>query len=161
MPALREGAFTTLRSRRLRFGARLWLGACFALLLFPLASWLRIPAGYRLVLPDTPFDGIDPRKTEEWAFLWLARDLVPRGASYTVVARDAGTEMNLFMMALGILPDRLPLPTSYFGNRQPEGARARYVLAFGCSPPDEPGLVRVGRRLRGGCVFRREEKGRP
>jgi len=132
----------------------LWLAGTFALLLFPLAQWLAIPAGYRLVPTDTPLDGTRPDLAYAWRFLVLARPLVPPRARITAIARDDGREMELFMLAVGLYPDARPVPTTYFLKQMPHGATADYVLALDCDVPD--GKASLVGKVPGGCVWRRE-----
>jgi hypothetical protein len=139
--------------------ALLWLAATFLLLFFPLLGWHRIPAGDRWRLPDTPLDRTNPAAAQEWRFLRRARAWVPPGASFTVLAEDRNREMSLFMISIGLLPDRWPLPSSYFLQPDASGARAEYVLAFQCDPRGAAGGILI-RRLPDGCVYRREQ-GRP
>ncbi len=131
-----------------------WLLAALALLIFPLASWLRIAAGYRFFVPGTPLDHTRPDMAAEFDFLWNCRRLVPPGATFTVLGPARDPEMALFMVSLGVLPDRVALPSSYYGVVSEEGARADYVLAFGCGAADRATLAFVA-RVRGGCVYRR------
>jgi hypothetical protein len=139
-------------TRRDRLPA-LWLAGAFVLLLFPFAQWLAIPRGYRLVATGTPLDGTRPDLAAEWRFLALARPLVPRGARLTVIAKDDGTEMELFMLAFGLFPDCRPVPTTYFAKPHALGKTAEYVLAFDGDAPEEPAVL-VG-KVPGGSVWRR------
>jgi hypothetical protein len=80
---------------------------------------------------------------------------VPPKSSFTVVADDRDVEMALYMMSFGVIPDGLPLPTSYYGNPTPEyGRDARYVLAFDLTDAPEPG-ARLIARVQGGAVYER------
>ena len=134
----------------------LWLAGAFLLLLFPLSQWLTIPRGYRLVAAETPLDGTRPDLAAEWRFLVLAHPFVPAGARFTVIARDDGTEMELFMLALGILPECEPVPTTYFKKRHGLGATAEYVLAYGNDEPE--GAATLIGRVPGGAVYRRSSR---
>jgi hypothetical protein len=138
---------------------RLWLAATLALLFVAADAWRRIPPAYRCFVPTTPVDGMRPDIAREWAFLKGAGDFVPRGASFTVRAQDPIREMELFMVSLGVLPDRRALPSSYFAGPAEAGAIAEYVLEFGCDSPGPAAGVLVG-RLPGGCVYRRGESRR-
>ena len=133
-----------------------WLAGAFALLLFPLAQWLAIPPGYRLVATETPLDGTRPDLAYEWRFLVLARPLVPPRARITAIARDDGQEMELFMLSVGLYPDARPVPTTYFLKPQRHGAAAEWVLALDCDVPE--GKASIAGRVPGGCVWRREAK---
>ena len=95
-------------------------------------------------LPLTPLDATKPDAAEEWQFLDLARGFVPRGATFTVLARDKSREMELFMMSFGLLPEGVPLPSSYFRIPKKIGERAEYVLAFECDPRGSPGAALIG-----------------
>ena len=138
-----------------RFLGHLWLAAALVLLVFPGIGWQRIPAGYRWQPPPTPLDATKPDAAEEWQFLEVAARLVPRGATFTVLARDKAREMELFMMSFGLLPEGVPLPTSYFLLPEKIGERAQYALAFECDPRGSPGAALIG-RVPGGCVYRRQ-----
>ena len=143
-------------SRSARRLPALWLAGAFVLLLFPLARWLAIPPGYRLVSTETPLDGTRPDLAYAWRFLVLARPLVPPRARITTIARDDGREMELFMLAVGLYPDARPVPTTYFLKPQVEGAQADYVLALDCDVPEGKAVL-VG-KVPGGCVWRREKR---
>jgi hypothetical protein len=78
----------------------------------------------------SPFDNTGSGHAEQWLFLTEAARHVPRGASFTVLAPDRDTEMSLYMMAVGLLPEALPLPSSYFGQPTGAGDNARFVLEF-------------------------------
>ncbi len=141
-----------------RFLGHLWLAAAFALLIFPGIRWQRIPVGYRWRLPLTPLDATRPDVAQEWRFLEDAAHLVPRGATFTVLARDKSREMELFMMSFGVLPEGVPMPSSYFLTPQKTGERAEYVIAFECDPRGALGAALIG-RVPGGCVYRRQRVG--
>jgi hypothetical protein len=132
-----------------------WLAGAMLLLVFPIRSWIRYAPRDLLPRTVTPLDGSDPTAARQWLFLWQARTAVPPGATYTVTAPTSDAEMNLFMMSLGLLPEGLGLPTSYYGFRTPAGAHARYVLTYQGKPP--PGRVRVRAVLRDGHVYERRE----
>ncbi|MGE5278059.1 MAG: hypothetical protein ACM3SU_13760 [Acidobacteriota bacterium] len=159
MPSMHEEPTLPSASAKLRrLLGHLWLAAALALLLFPAIGWKRIPAGYRLSLPVTPLDATRPATAEEWRFLDLARRFVPRGATFTVLARDKSREMELFMMSFGLLPEGVPLPASYFLLPEEIGDRAEYALAFGCDPRGSRGAALIG-RVPLGCVYRRQRVG--
>ena len=83
-----------------------------------------------------------------------ARDRMPAGASYTVIASNRDDEMYLYMLSLGVLPKQRALPTSYYGSPQTAGLRARYVLSFGGRSPGTEG-ARVRFRSAEGAVYER------
>lgn len=82
---------------------------------------------------DSPFDNTHSGQAEQWIFLRQAARHVPRDASFTILAADRDTEMSLFMMAVGLLPEARPLPSSYYGQSAATGERARFVLEFGAT----------------------------
>jgi len=140
-----------------RIGA--WLFASFLLLLAPFHSWLKLPAGERVIVPDTPTDRASRALAEEWLFLWHASGAVPREATFSVLASERPREMSLFMMAIGLYPYARPVPASYFGGDVPSQDRegADYLLIFRCEVPPPPGF-RVIRTNPGGCVFKRNSE---
>jgi len=138
--------------RALRLG--LGLAAAVILLAVPLANELASSGGAGWAPPVTPSDRSPGGTAKWWRFLDLAREHLPEGVSFTVIASDSASEMGLFMIAMGLFPDHQILPTSYYGNPVPElGGRAEYVLAFGVTPPD--GKLELVASLSDGAVFRR------
>ncbi len=81
--------------------------------------------------PDTPFDNTRSGHAEQWRFLDEASELVPPGATFTIHAADPDTEMSLYMMAVGLLPEATVIPRTYYGRPVAASARARFVLTFG------------------------------
>src|SRR4029077_2708290 len=114
-----------------------WIAASFALLAFPLVRWARVPAGGRLFLPRTPLDGVRGGLARAWTFLDEARRAVPERCRFTVRSSEFSLEMDVFMMAIGLLPSPYPRPSSYYEAQlaQPP-ADVEYVLYFG-EPPAE------------------------
>lgn len=144
-------------SRRESAGVAAWLlGACL-LLLFPLFQWARTPRGERLIVPQTPMDKTNPRFAEEWRFLWATGEWVPRGTTYTVLASDPHREMSLYMISLGLFPERRPIPLSYHGFplADPPKESAEYLLLFLCQRRPPAGY-RLVKSFDSGCVYRRE-----
>ena len=142
-----------MRSRavRLRFG----LAAAVLLLAAPVVLEIASSDGDGWALPVTPLDRSPGKASKLWLFLDLAREHLPEGATYTVVAADSESEMWLFMIAIGLFVDHQILPTSYFGNSLPEvGGRAEYVLAFGAILPDDK--LELVARVGDGAVYRRD-----
>ncbi|HTO76784.1 MAG TPA: hypothetical protein VMQ61_11980 [Thermoanaerobaculia bacterium] len=134
---------------------RIWIAASFALLVFPLVRWAQAPAGGRLFLPRTPLDGVRPDLARAWTFLDEARRAVPERCRFTVLSSDFSLEMDVFMMAIGLLPSAYPRPSSYYEAplaRRP--ADVEYVLYFGQPPAELPGFRRIS-TLHEGAIFRR------
>ena len=138
-----------------RARTRNWIAASFALLVFPLVRWARVPAGGRLFLPRTPVDGVRADLARVWTFLDEARRAVPERCRFTVRSSDFSLEMDVFMIAIGLLPSAHPRPSSYYEKRlaQPPGD-VEYVLYCGEPPPELPGFRRIS-RLHDGAIFRR------
>lgn len=129
-----------------------WLIGTCLLLAHPFHDWLRISAP--LGIPQTPVDNVNFLYAEQWLLLTEAARVIPEGHSYTAIARDRETEMLLFILSLGALPGREPLPTSYWrATRGSEADRAEYVVSFECVEP--PGRNRLRLRFATGCVFDR------
>jgi hypothetical protein len=102
-----------------------WFGTAASLVLLFAIPFHRGPI--RCVL-RSPFDNTHSGHAEQWTFLSEAAHHVPAGATFTVHAQDRDTEMSLYMMALGLLPEASPLPSSYYGRPTVVGHRARFVL---------------------------------
>ena len=103
---------------------------------------------------DSPFDNTHSGQAEQWIFLRQAARHVPRDASFTILAADRDTEMSLFMMAVGLLPEARPLPSSYYGQSLGTGEQARFVLEFGTSGSTRP-LERCSMAITGGRLTKR------
>ena len=80
---------------------------------------------------------------------------MPERCRFTVRSSDFSLEMDVFMMAIGLLPSAYPRPSSYYEARlaQPP-ADVEYVLYFGEPPAELPGFRRVS-MLHDGAIFRR------
>jgi hypothetical protein len=102
----------------------------------------------------SPFDNTGSGHAEQWIFLREAAELVPIGARFTVTAPDRETEMSLFMMAVGLLPNATPLPTSYYGQPVSTGSKARFVLELEGPTPDQTPQARAT-EVAGGRVTTR------
>jgi hypothetical protein len=102
----------------------------------------------------SPFDNTGSGHAEQWIFLSEAAGHIPRGASFTVLAEDRATEMSLFMMSVGLMPEGLPLPSSYYGQAKEAGNLARFVLEFGALREPRTGESPVA-TVTGGRVYER------
>jgi len=143
---------TVMRKGRVR----LILGLATGVFLLGVSIALEIatPRSGGLTPPITPSDRSSGRAAIWWRFLDEAREHLPEGATFTVMASDSTTEMRLFMIALGLYPDHEILPTSYFGDPLPSvSCRAEYVLAFKRARPG--GKTKLVARLHHGRVYRR------
>lgn len=128
-----------------------WAGVVITTALLLAHPHLRGPA---VLATRTPFDNTGSGHAEQWAFLRAAAAHIPQGASFTVVAQDVDTEMSLFMMAVGLLPDSRPIPSSYYGEAVEAGGDARFVLEFGDFADPQPPWT-VASRLPGGRLLDR------
>lgn len=99
----------------------------------------------------SPFDNTRSGHAEQWIFLSEAARHVPRDASFTVLAPDRDSEMGLFMMAVGLLPEASPLPSSYYGQPTGVGDQARFVLEL-AGPSPEQSLEIQSTEIIGGRV---------
>jgi hypothetical protein len=134
----------------------LWIAGTLSLLAPPLIRWVASPAP--VTFPRTPVDRVNGLYARQWALLQEARDIVPPGQSYTTIARDKEDEMLFFMLSLGVLTDRSPMPSSYWKGPVALGARARYIVSYECFEP--PGGARLVRRFPEGCVWVRPDPAR-
>ena len=105
----------------------------------------------------SPFDNTGSGHAEQWIFLEEASRQVPEGASFTVVAPDRDTEMSLFMMAVGLVPESSPVPSSYYGQSTGRGDLAEFVLRFGESGSLPPSEIPVA-SISGGRVTQRRTR---
>jgi hypothetical protein len=131
--------------------AVLWIVGTLLLLAPPLIRWVAWPVP--ISVPRTPVDHVNGLYARQWALIEAARGIIPPGQTYTAIARDKEDEMLLFMLSLGLLADRAPMPSSYWKGPVAEGGRARYVLSYECFEP--PGGARLVRRFPEGCVWER------
>lgn len=134
----------------------LWFAGTLALLAPPVIRWVASPVP--ISVPRTPVDHVNGLYARQWALIQAAREIVPAGQSYTLIARDKEEEMLLFMLSVGVLRDRSPMPSSYWKGPVAEGARARYVVSYECLEPS--GGARLMRRFPEGCVWERADPAR-
>ena len=136
------------RTRKTVVAALWWLGVAFsviALFVHP-HRYSEIDLSLR-----SPFDNTRSGHAEQWIFLSEAARHVPRGTTFTVLAPDRDTEMSLFMMAVGLLPEASPLPSSYYGQSTAVGDHARFVLEFeaprSVQSPEQRAIAIAGGRV--------------
>jgi len=134
----------------------LWIAGALSLLAPPLIRWIASPVS--LTIPATPVDRVNGLYARQWALVQEAREIVPAGQSFTTIARNKDDEMLLFMLSVGVLRNRSPVPSSYWKGPVAEGARARYVVSYECFEP--PGAARLMRRFPEGCVWERSDPAR-
>ena len=134
----------------------LWIAGSLSLLAPPLIRWIASPVS--LTIPMTPVDRVNWLYARQWALVQEAREIVPAGQSFTTIARNKDDEMLLFMLSVGVLRNRSPVPSSYWKGPVAEGARARYVVSYECFEP--PGAARLMRRFPEGCVWERSDPAR-
>ncbi len=129
----------------------LWIAGTLSLLAPPWIGWMASPVS--VAIPVTPVDRVNGLYARQWILLQAARETIPAGQSFTTIARDKEEEMLLFILSLGVLRDRFPVPASYWKRPVAEGARARYVVSYECIEPS--GAARLVRRFPEGCVWER------
>jgi len=104
-------------------------------------------------LPPTPPAASNPAGVKRWTLLQKAGKVIPLQATFTVRSSNLESEMDLYMMAQGILVRRISLPSSYDGAEKGEGEGAEFVIAeFPLEP--NPKLIRVA-LFPEGAVYRR------
>jgi hypothetical protein len=128
-----------------------WLGVVISVMTLWVHPHRHVAIDWSL---DSPFDNTHSGQAEQWIFLRQAARQVPRGASFTILAPDRETEMSLFMMAVGLLPEALPLPSSYYGKSTATGDQARFALEFGTSGSLRP-LATHSITITGGRITER------
>ena len=133
-----------------------WFVGTLSLLAPPLTRWIATPVA--MLVPQTPVDHVNYLYARLWTLIQEARTIVPAGQSYTAIARDKEEEMLLLILSMGVLWDRVPMPSSYWKGPVAEGARARYILSYECFEPIGP--VRLVRRSPVGCVWERADPAR-
>jgi len=131
-----------------------WVGVLLlATAQLPRLSLLRVavPA----LPPSTPLDLVRPDLARRWSFLNAARSHLPRGAVVVCQAESPAREMELFMLARGLLTGHRVVPRSYFGVPTPDAAKlATTVAAYPCPQPVPDGLTLTWRG-EGGCILTR------
>ncbi|MCM2315363.1 MAG: hypothetical protein NDJ92_09465 [Thermoanaerobaculia bacterium] len=133
-----------------------WFAGCVALTAMIGAYWWRIPAADRFRAAVSPLDRVAGMNTETrvgWQFLWQARDVLPAGATYTIVGSEPHAETSLYFMSLAVLTELRGMPSHYGELPVEQGGAARYVLVSRCSL-EPPGATLV-QRLDDGCVWDR------
>lgn len=139
-----------------RVSSVLWIAGTLALLAPPLVRWIDSPVS--LAIPLTPVDRVNWLYARQWALVQEAREVVPAGETFTTIAKDKDDEMLLFMLSVGVIRKRFPIPTSYWHRPVAEGAQARYVVSYECFEP--AGAPRLLRRFPEGCVWERSDPAR-
>jgi len=87
-----------------------------------------------------------------------ASPFVHPGSSFTVRGTNDDDDMAMFMIALGVLPGRKAVPSSYFGHHVPNlSSQTRYLLDATCQTQVGP-TVRLVRKFDEGCLFERMDK---
>lgn len=133
-----------------------WLAGCVALAAMIGAYWWRLPAADRFRAPASPLDRVAGMNAEPrigWQFLWQAREVLPAGATFTIVGSEPHAETSLYFMSLAVLTELRGMPSHYGELPVEQGAAARYVLVCRCSV--EPRGATLVQRLDDGCVWDR------
>jgi hypothetical protein len=133
----------------------IWFVGVFFLAAWGVFGWLRFPPQERFVFPETPFEGTSGLDPAQWRFLQQVREILPEGESFTVVAANESEEMQVFMLACGVLDSEGAIPTTYYNVHNEYARQARYILSYRCAVVPEDAVVVA--RLEDGCVCEREE----
>lgn len=133
--------------------AALWFVALLALVAWTTFGWLRYPAGDRVALHGTPFDRTPGLDRAYWDFLLHVREVLPEGDAFTIRAASPDQEMALFMIAVLVLDEHEPVPTTYYGVPNPGAGDVRWIASYQCAviPPD----ATVVSELPDGCLCER------
>jgi hypothetical protein len=105
-----------------------WIGVLIATGLVVVGG---VSVDLSLLPPETPYDHTRSGHAEQWRFLREVSLHVPAGATFTINAPDADTEMSLYAMAVGLLPEATAVPRTYYGRPVVTSASARFVVTFG------------------------------
>lgn len=140
-----------MRNGNLR--AAIWFVALVLLASWMTSGWFRHPTGNRLVLFDTPFDQTPGLDRGQWQFLQQIHEVLPEGAPYTIRAATPDLEMQLYMLAAGVVDGREGVPSTYYGVANDGAAAIRWIASYQCAvvPPDATIVLRVS----DGCVCER------
>jgi len=93
--------------------------------------------------PESPFDNTRSGHAQQWRFLHQASTHVPAGVTFTIRAAEPDTEMNLYVMAVGLLPQATAIPRTYYGQSVADSSPARFVMTFGDVADDLGGAGRT------------------
>jgi hypothetical protein len=111
---------------------RVWLIGSLALVVAAGASWTRFLQAHAIVRPATPIDLAQPQFAAYWRFLHDARRIVASGSSYTIHAKNAEEETQLFVLSAGLFGDVRPDPRTFVWSPVAGGGEhATYVLVYG------------------------------
>jgi hypothetical protein len=104
---------------------------------------------------STPLDLVRADLARSWGFLNAARDHLHPGTTVVCWAENPERDMEMYMLARGLLTGYRVVPRSYFGVPTPEAAKlATVVLAYPCPQPLPAGW-KVSWRGDGGCILTR------
>lgn len=132
-----------------------WLGVVIATIFLFGNTFRDGPIDFTL---QTPFDNTHSGHAEQWAFLRAAATHVPPSGAFTIAAPDGETEMSLYMMAVGLLPESRPIPSSYYGTPTEPDGDVRFIFDFGGHGEPRPGWAVVS-PLPGGRLLERRTGG--
>jgi len=139
----------------MRAGPDRWLVLAALLLVAPSIYWANEAPGQVVQMPVSPFDRTNVGAAEQWVVVAAARDHVPPGATLMTIAPDPGTEMSMFMFAVGLFPENKVIPRSYWGAPVDSG-EPDYVISFGCDPSMVKGMRKIA-DVPFGCICRMGE----
>ena len=111
------------------------------------------------LLPTNPYHNTASGHAEQWRFLLEASSLVTPGSTFTIHAADPDTEMSLYMMAVGLLPDSTAVPRTDYGRPIEGSQSARFLLTF-AAEGNHTAELQGSTAIRGGIVTDRRSAGR-
>lgn len=133
-----------------------WIGAIVSACLVLLDMWY---PDVSPLLPTTPYDNTSSGHAEQWRFLLEASSLVSPGSTFTIHAAEPDTEMSLYMMAVGLLPDATAIPRTYYGRPIEGSESARFLLTF-VAEGNHTAELQGSTAISGGRVTDRRSAGR-
>lgn len=118
-----------------------------------LALLVLVVSGSRILARQSRETAMDPY----FRFVDSVKSVIPPGASYTALSQSPDAEMAIMMVGYGVLPDRVPIPSTYFGMPQQASKEAQYILAYLNATPTE-GNARFVAKVPLGSVYVRKRQ---
>jgi len=137
------------------FRTALWFTALVVLLSWMVLGWTRDPPGDRIAIHETPFDRTPGLNSDYWRFLQQVGQVLPRGATFTIRAETAETEMQLFMLSQSVVGERQAIPTTYYGVPNPGADEVKWIASYRCAVV--PAGATVVSTLPDGCICLRKK----
>jgi hypothetical protein len=123
--------------------SRLSISALAGAAILLAATMTLLPSPQALFYPPlTPYDRGQVHLAPAFVLLTAAREVVPLGASVTVTSEplDAVLDSDTHHMGVALLPGRIVVPATIFGQSRLDLARqADYIVVVGQQPAEPPG----------------------